>query len=502
MTKTDEATVEIPTSKTTTDEGDGATVESRRSSFWPWQRHTSARMRILGWYVVLLAISLSVALFIQRSFLLDQVITNADQALDQEVAEFRQMASGLNPRTGEPFGSASTQIFDTYLGQNVAGPGEAVITIVGDRPYRTDSAGGQFASTEIMERWVETHSTDRDQVDTDAGPVRYLAVPIFDSETQRGVFVVASFLQDPLDQVNQVIRIGALVYGSIFVIASAVAWVAAGDVLRPLRGLSRTTRSISESDLDERIPVHGDDEIAELSRTFNDMLDRLQGAFVGQRRFIDDASHELRTPITIIRGQLEFLDDDPEERTKTVELVTGELDRMTRIVDDMLTLAKVEQPEFIQRRPTDLAEFMDQIASRARSLGAHNVTIGTIEPVVIEVDEQRMTQAMVNLVKNAIVHNPADTTVRLDAMIVGDQIRLSVSDDGDGISPEDRETIFQRFNRGSSTRQSSDGAGLGLPIVMAVTERHGGEVEVISRRTDGTTFTMVIPTTADTDVLT
>lgn len=128
----------------------------------------------------------------------------------------------------------------------------------------------------------------------------------------------------------------------IAAIGAAIAWVAVGKVLDPLRLLTKTARSITESDLSQRIVVTGSDEIAELAKTFNQMLDRLDAAFSSQRDFINDASHELRTPITIIRGYLELLGDDPKERRETSEIVNDELERMSRFIDDLLLLAKAE----------------------------------------------------------------------------------------------------------------------------------------------------------------
>ena len=147
----------------------------------------------------------------------------------------------------------------------------------------------------------------------------------------RGVFVVAASLSAERDDVNEAVRLAALVLLSVLLIASALAWVVAGRVLAPLRALDETARSISENDLTRRIPVTGDDEIGELARTFNAMVDRLERAFASQRAFVSDASHELRTPITIVRGHLELLGEDPHERRETIALVTDELDRMSRL---------------------------------------------------------------------------------------------------------------------------------------------------------------------------
>lgn len=457
------------------------------------RRSPSARARILGWYVFLLAVALAGALFIQRSFLLGQVVEEADEALDQEIAELRQLAAGVDPQTGEPFGSDVASIFDVFLSRNVGVGGEGVMTIVDGRPYRSDVLGAHYGeSLGLLSRWRDVTEPSRDQVATEEGPVRYLAVPLdVDGET-RGVFVAAIGLRDRLDRVDEVIRLGALVYGSIFVIASAVAWLAAGEVLKPLRSLRDTAHTISESDLSQRIDVSGSDEIADLSTTFNNMLDRLEEAFATQQRFVDDAGHELRTPITIIRGHIELMSDDPSERGETVALVTEELDRMSRIVEDLLALAKAEQPDFVVRRPIDLAEFIEDTVAKASALTDDPVLVDRAHPAVIDGDEQRLTQAVMNLVRNAVEHTPAGTTIEVGGATSDGRALIWVTDDGPGIPESERAHIFERFGRGLGGRRTTRGAGLGLSIVKAIAEAHGGSVD-LDTGPGGSTFTLSLP---------
>ena len=457
------------------------------------RRAASARTRILGWYVLLLALALAAALLLQRSFLLNQVSADADLGLDQEVGELRQLVElGVDPETGEPFGGDLARIFETFLQRNVALAGEAVFTIVDGEPYVRDRAGDVFTGSPLVETWAQVTTPTRDEVTTDSGLIRYLAVPmLFDGDVE-GVFVVTLNMEDRLAQVDSAIRVGALVYGSIFVIASAVAWWAAGRVLRPLRLLDEAAQSISESDLTRRISVDGDDELAALAVTFNGMLDRLEDAFATQRRFVDDAGHELRTPITVIRGQLELLGDDPDEREETVELVTGELDRMSRIVEDLLALAKAEQPDFIQPHPVDLVEFVEALAAKGSSLSDRSVEGETVGPAVIEADEQRLAQAVMNLIRNAIEHTPARAGIHVGGSADDSESRIWVRDEGPGIPETELDRIYDRFARGQTGRRSTDGAGLGLAIVKAISEGHGGAVE-LETGPDGSKFTIVIP---------
>jgi two-component system OmpR family sensor kinase len=184
----------------------------------------------------------------------------------------------------------------------------------------------------------------------------YLALPIRNQANDTtGTFVVANLPANELEEIDHAIRIAGQVSIVVFIAASALGWLLAGRVLAPLRLLNETARAITDSDLSRRIPVTSDDEISQIAATFNDMLDRLEAAFAAQRQFVDDAGHELRTPITVIRGHLELSGDDPEKRQKILPLLMDELDRMGRIVNDLLLLAKSQEPDFrVSRRLTSV----------------------------------------------------------------------------------------------------------------------------------------------------
>ena len=270
-------------------------------------------------------------------------------------------------------------------------------------------------------------------------------------------------------------------------------------MLAPLRVLRDTARSISESDLTRRIPVEGDDELADLARTFNAMLDRLEDAFASQRAFVSDASHELRTPITIVRGHLELLEDDPKERAETIELVTDELDRMGRLVNDLLLLAKAQRPDFLQPEPIDAGEFTRELFAKASALAGRDWRLGEVAGGRIVADRQRLTQAVMNLSENAVNHTSERDAVELGSAIRNGHVRLWVRDTGPGVSEGEREHIFERFARGSEATRA-DGSGLGLAITQAIAEAHNGHVELDSRPGAGARFTVVIPTRPSKEV--
>jgi signal transduction histidine kinase len=268
------------------------------------------------------------------------------------------------------------------------------------------------------------------------------------------------------------------------------AWLASGRVLRPLRQTTDLARRITETDLAERIPVHGSDEISELAVTINGMLDRLQAAFAAQRAFLADAGHELRTPLTIVQGNLDTLTVDAEGG-ETLDIVADELQRMARLVDELLLLAHSEQPDFLHTQPTDVADLTVSLLAKIESLGDRPWSIGAIARGCCLLDRQRITQAVVQLAANAASHTPAGTPVELSSAWDGSELLVSVADRGPGIPAAEHARIFDRFTRLDTRRP--DSTGLGLSIVAAIAAAHGGRAYVHDRPGGGAIFCLRIP---------
>lgn len=273
----------------------------------------------------------------------------------------------------------------------------------------------------------------------------------------------------------------------------AIAWLAAGRILAPLRQLTDTARTITETDLSRRITVEGTDEIAELTLTFNQMLDRLQVAFTSQQDFIKDVSHELRTPITIIQGHLELLGDDPEERQATVTLVRDELKRMNRFVNDLLLLMRAERPNFLRLSVVELDTFTQELFAKAKGLAPRNWQLEAVGVGEVLCDRQRITQVIMNLAQNAAQYTSIGDAIAIGSAINNDTVCFWVRDTGEGIALEDQERIFDRFARGSNSERRSEGSGLGLSIVQALVKAHYGYIELFSRLGEGATFTVFLP---------
>jgi two-component system OmpR family sensor kinase len=456
----------------------------------------SARARILASYLVLLLFSTVVSIVALREVLLARAGERVDDALVQETEEFRTLARlGRDPRTGKPFGSDVRAIFRVFLDRNVPGEGEAFYTYVDGElhDYRFAPGLRELRIPEIDALALST-SVQRGEAELDdGGRFRYLVAPVETGGRSRGVFAVAIDLSSELDEVNDALRIAAGVSIGVLILASLLAWAVAGRVLAPLRLLRNTARSISESDLTRRIPVEGNDELADLARTFNEMLDRLEEAFASQKAFISDAGHELRTPITIIRGHLDVMGDDPEERRETLELVADELDRMGRLVNDLLLLARASRPDFLEPQTIDLDDLTRELFAKASALAERDWRLASVASGRIVADRQRLTQALMNLSQNAVAHTTDGDAVELGSATAGGSVRLWVRDTGPGIPDYEQDRIFERFVRLNGSH-AGEGAGLGLAITRAVAEAHGGRVELDSRPGAGARFTIVIPT--------
>jgi signal transduction histidine kinase len=308
-----------------------------------------------------------------------------------------------------------------------------------------------------------------------------------------GVFAVTADLGREQAEITETTQTSAGVALAVLALAGLISYVVAGRVLAPLRDLTDTARGISETDLTRRIDARGRDEIAELARTFNGMLDRLERAFATQRAFVSDAGHELRTPITIIRGHLELLGDDPAERRETVALLTDELDRMSRFVEDLLLLAKAERGDFLRPEELDLDVLTEELMAKASGLAPRDWRLDGVGTGVLTGDRQRLTQAVMNLAGNAAQHTGEGDEIALGSRLENGSYELWVRDSGPGVAPEDQERIFDRFAR-AGDRRHSDGAGLGLAIVRAIADAHGGRVILESRPGAGAKFTIEIPT--------
>lgn len=278
-------------------------------------------------------------------------------------------------------------------------------------------------------------------------------------------------------------------------------------ILAPLRRMADTSRAIAAGDLGRRVEVPASgDALADLAVAFNEMVGKLDEAFATQRHFIADASHELRTPLTALGNGVEMLQmgvdrRDPEAREKLLRLMAGEIARMGRLADDLLTLTALDRDpaHALQRRPVDLVVLAAQVVDETRLLASDRVVELDALPgatVVVRGDADKLRQALLNLCANARVHTPPGGAITVRVRRVGEGAQLIVSDTGTGIPPEMLGRVWDRFFRVEQSRERRGGAGgvgLGLAIVRAIVEAHGGTVAITSALGVGTTITLIIP---------
>lgn len=459
-----------------------------------------ARTRILFYQTDLIAGLLGLSLPVFSQLVFHQVNSRVREDLKEEVETFDKFL------TEEGFSGNSREkkdlvdVYNAFLRYRIPEDDTFLITIIDGHFFNASPKALPAPIDEnsvLMKRWQSLQQQEQGEEptrDPDIGDILYYAKPIPEQGTRQGVFIAVHTTAGEIEEAKNVIWLMGQVSVGTIIIALILSWVAAGKVLAPLRTLAFTARSISETDLNRRIAVRGKGELADLSLSFNQMMDRLQAAFDSQKAFINDAGHELRTPITIIRGNLELLDDDdPQERQETIALVLDELDRMSRMVEELLLLTKSERPDFLNWEAVELGLFAEELFLKAKALAPRNFQLAASATGTILADRQRLTQAIMNLVENAIRHSSEADMIEIGSALEGHLVRLWVRDSGEGIAESDQQRIFERFARGHNCQKNSEGTGLGLSIVRAIAQAHGGWVELVSQIEVGSTFSILLP---------
>ena len=347
-------------------------------------------------------------------------------------------------------------------------------------------------------RWVEnSRQPVTRNVRTGGAFLRVLTVPLIVEDQSVG-YLQVGVLREPVDNALGLLLIVLIGGGIVSILASAVVGrLLAGQALRPIDAITQTAFAISRADdLDKRIPQVGpQDEVGRLARTFNVMLDRLEGVFCGQQRFIADISHELRTPLTTIRGNVDLMRRMKAFDEPSLDAIQAESDRMARMVGDLLLLAQADAGQPIRRERVELDTLMLEVYRQMRPMAQGiELSIGEEDQAVILGDADRVKQLIINLVDNAIKYTPPGGQVTLGLRCSNGSAVLTVADTGLGIPAEDVPHIFERFYRVDKARsRAAGGTGLGLSIVQWIAQAHGGGIEVQSQAGQGTTFTVTLP---------
>ena len=384
---------------------------------------------------------------------------------------------------------------------------ESVLAII-DGSARYEAAEQDFSLSSdraVLDRVEEVYVPGRTvltSIEAEGRDLRVMVASVrVTGDDSEGIFVVASDIGVQQRVLWQSVATFAGISAATLLIAGVIGYLVTGRLLHPLGTLRAATEEITVEDLEYRVPVpEGSDDITALAQNFNRMLARIQAGFAEQRRFMSDVGHELRTPLTIVRGTLEMTDQqDPDDVREAHHIALDELDRMGRLVGDLSELAASARPDYVKVRSLDMDSFARSAFARIEKIAEREWIFDGAADVVADGDEQRLTQGVIQLAANAVRYSEPGTKIRFGVAEVagpdGPEIHLHVKDEGLGIAPEDQLRIFERFSRLDPGRES--GTGLGLPIVLAIAEGHGGVVRLASRQGHGSTFTLVFPQFAE-----
>ena len=338
--------------------------------------------------------------------------------------------------------------------------------------------------------------------------LRVLTVPLIIRSSNRiiGTLQVGTSLAK-IDAIQKVLLYVLFVGAAVsMTIAGLASWISAKQALSPLKDATQTALQIIRADdLSRRIPYKGppNDEVGQLIHSFNQTLSRLEKHFNTQRRFLADVGHELRTPLTVIKGNVELmrrLNCGDDESMTSIE---NEVDRLTRLVGDLLLLAQAESGKLpLITATVELDTLLLEVLNQMRVLAKDrlDLRLGEIDQVIVCGDQDRLKQVLVNLIGNAIQYTPLGGEVIVGLGKENNKARLTISDNGPGIPAEDQPYIFERFYRGEKSRtrlKDGKGFGLGLSIAYWIVRNHGGQIEVASREPQGTTFCVWLPLAKD-----
>ncbi|TFD79374.1 HAMP domain-containing histidine kinase [Cryobacterium sp. Sr8] len=500
------------------------------------RHHTqSVRSRIVVSILAVAALGLAAsgvaAYLVQR----EGVVASIDARLLRTVPDLKAIASGAttggDPTTGTGTDSAGgtgalattgaaastpltsvDAILRVAMKQVIPAANESVLGLIDGKPALVPAANLPFRMDEdaaFVARILAEADPTQVVIGTATGTeqtLRYLIVPVSAAgDPSSGLYVAAFDLDAELGLVAESFQTFVRVALAALIVVGLVAWVVAGRLLRPIRLLrDAAAGSTNAADLTERIPVTGHDDVSELATAINGMFDRLQASSLSQRRLLDDIGHELKTPITIIRGHLELLDiANVGEVRATRELAIDELDRMSTLVSEISLLASSSGPNFVELAEVDIESLTAFVGAKASALDPARTWRTESANVLAQIDSRRITQAWLQLADNAVKYSTPGTPITILGEVAetpaGPCLNLSVQDAGPGIAVDAQEQIFERFRRLESSR-GVYGSGLGLSIVSAIAEAHGGSVLLRSAPGTGSVFTISIPLVAEATI--
>jgi heavy metal sensor kinase len=477
----------------------------------------SIRFRITLWFVLILAMILagfSAFIYISQSrdFQYD-AIANMQEKLARLQNYFHSAEwqnSDLSP-TDVPSNQAPLQTGDLIILVDINGQ---IIQNWGVNPADPSNltglllpAAAQNHDTRVYEQTIPILDATNKRVNTD---YLFIIVPVFRADSILGFMILGSPspLTDHLRRLTVTLLLGSL--GMLVIAFIGGLWLA-DRAMRPVKAITNTAHSISESDLSRRLNLRGHDELAQLAATFDEMLARLQTAFERQQRFIADASHELRTPLTVMNlevGRVLTGHRTPAEYQHALQTIDAENSRMTRLVNELMSLARMDAGQAtLAMEDLDLGDVAVEAVERMSPLAEIQkvkLEMGELPEIHTLGDRQYLVQMISNLIENGIKYSGSGRRVRIELGSINnngkDLATLSISDTGPGIEPDHLPRIFDRFYRIDAARSRDDddsssttGSGLGLSIVSWIVKVHGGEIHVASKVNEGSTFLVTLP---------
>ncbi|MEP7193536.1 MAG: HAMP domain-containing sensor histidine kinase [Actinomycetota bacterium] len=430
------------------------------------------------------------------------VFAAVDAQLLHTVPNLKAIASGKTSTA--PLTSVDS-VLQVAMQQVIPASNESVLGFVNGKPALIPAVNLPFRIDEddaLVARIVREANPTNVVIGTaksTLGTLRYVIVPVrVVGDQNTGLYVAAYDLDAELASVAESFLTYLRVALAALALVGLVASLTAGRLLRPIRLLRDAAASSSNAaELTQRVPVTGSDDVSELAATINSMFDRLQDSAMSQRRLLSDVGHELKTPITIIRGHLELLDaGNAAEVEATRALGIDELDRMSTLVSDISLLAASRAPHFVELSEVDIESFTTAVGAKASALDPTRTWRAEPASGLALIDAGHITQAWLQLADNAVKYSTPGLPIAIASRVSGTAtsgwLNLSVRDGGPGIAPEARHQIFERFSR-LETSKGTEGTGLGLSIVSAIAEAHGGTVTLSGPPGQGSTFTIRIP---------
>lgn len=457
-------------------------------------RRASLRWRLVAWVVAVMLAGFAGVFVVVYETTGTQLRTRIEDDARSDLAQLSQTVRALHPGSprqlldelrrylsAQPYNGRASLMFAVVPGAGTASNHPELFGASG--PDDGETTGEQRSEDVLGGDLLTGPRGLRTAVVPDVGEVRLdeRVVSAAGQQVRLGAGEALASVRSAQHAIARSFLIAGALALALILVASYLAGV---SVSRPLRRMARVAERVDGGDLHPRMKADASShEILVLANAFNHMLDRLAAAFRQQRDFVADASHELRTPLAVIAGQLDVLaryeDPSAEDVAHVQRIVAGEVGRTTRLVEDMLLLARSEQREFISRHPIDLPPFVEELWSTSTVGVNRRLQLGPVPEGEVDADPDRLAQALRNVIDNAIAHTAEpDGHVALHTeALPGGRLRFTVTDDGPGIAPEERDRIFERFHRTDAARdRRAGGAGLGLAIVKAIAEAHDGTV--------------------------